>query len=359
MYIEGDPILKYKLMLKQHFETGISYLCITKQKRWKEYTGSGVRWKSLLDKIPSPILTHLLFTIDSSEELSLVAAYYSGLFDVVNNPDFANLVPEYGYEGNEFNFEMWKSSRTQEELLDFYATRAAGLRAFYEKDEGRQVKQSSSITMSELYASEVGEDIKRRISETLKAYSITEEGVLDYKRRGESNYRLYEDEPLRKEVASIRMTAMWDNMDMTTRDLRGNKVSVGRLNMSEEAKQNRAIKMTESLANSPARHTFNAKMKVDRIGKGNPASNLISYYGVDYTTAELQDHLRGSEVSFRSVRILLDAGGDSEVFYKKKVESKCKLDVPLVCEYCGFVSDTGIGFTRWHGEKCKMKGSKV
>jgi hypothetical protein len=88
---------KYKLMLKQHWETGISYLCITSLDDFRKYRGSGVRWTSLLKKNPGPIHTSLLFSTDNKEELAIVAEYYSNFHDVVNNPNFANLIPETGY----------------------------------------------------------------------------------------------------------------------------------------------------------------------------------------------------------------------------------------------------------------------
>ncbi len=64
-YELGDQVFQYKLMLKQHYETGISYLCITKQKNYEKYTGSGKRWKLLLSKIPSRLITTLLYTTDN------------------------------------------------------------------------------------------------------------------------------------------------------------------------------------------------------------------------------------------------------------------------------------------------------
>lgn len=106
---------KYKLMIKQHWETGISYLCITQTKDFRKYRGSGTRWIKLLKKYPGPIHTSLLFSTDDKDALSAVATYYSDLFDVVNNPNFANCVPEYGYVGNQGNLNMWWENATEEQ----------------------------------------------------------------------------------------------------------------------------------------------------------------------------------------------------------------------------------------------------
>ncbi len=54
-------------ILKRHYETGISYLCITKQDNYVKYTGFGKRWKKLLSKIPSRLITTLLYTTDGKD----------------------------------------------------------------------------------------------------------------------------------------------------------------------------------------------------------------------------------------------------------------------------------------------------
>lgn len=88
---------KYKLMLKTHYETGVHYLCITKKTDFRKYPGSGTGWKALLAKHPGPVFTCLLFSTDSKDELAEAGLHYSDFFDVVDNPDFANRIPESGY----------------------------------------------------------------------------------------------------------------------------------------------------------------------------------------------------------------------------------------------------------------------
>lgn len=99
---------RYFLLLKTHLETGVHYLCITKRSNPFSYKGSGVKWNRLLEKYPnSIILTKILFNTDDVTELTLVASHYSEAFNCVNNKDFANLVPELGYEGNQGNLDFW------------------------------------------------------------------------------------------------------------------------------------------------------------------------------------------------------------------------------------------------------------
>jgi general stress protein YciG len=101
-YKNKDHIYKHKLMLKCHWETGICYLCVTSKKDWKKYRGSGHRWLRLIKKHKSKIHTTLLFTSDDVEVFNNACFYYSELFDVVNNEDFANLIVETGYKERPF-----------------------------------------------------------------------------------------------------------------------------------------------------------------------------------------------------------------------------------------------------------------
>lgn len=92
----GNSIKKYKLMLKQHFDDGYNYLCITTKKDFIKYSGSGTIWKKYLNDNPSKILTTLIFTSDNFEEFCSVCNYYSDLLQVAKSDDFLNIIPERG-----------------------------------------------------------------------------------------------------------------------------------------------------------------------------------------------------------------------------------------------------------------------
>jgi len=106
---------KYKLMIKTHWDTGINYLCITKRKDYRQYKGSGVRWKKLLESHPGPVCTWLIFSSDDIDEFNLVCQYHSDFYNIPFNEDFANLVPEYGYEGNQGNLPAWWQCASEED----------------------------------------------------------------------------------------------------------------------------------------------------------------------------------------------------------------------------------------------------
>lgn len=102
LHRKSDPVKKYKLMLKCHWETGISYLCVTSKKKWETYKGSGLRWKKLLNKHKSKIDTTLIFTSDDKEEFNSACVFYSDFFDIVSDKNFANLIIETGYKDRPF-----------------------------------------------------------------------------------------------------------------------------------------------------------------------------------------------------------------------------------------------------------------
>jgi len=87
------------LMLKTHIITGMKYLCKTSRRDPFAYTGSGKIWKRHLKKYGSYFKTAILAECLTIKELKQKGIYYSKLWDVVNNHEFANLVQEQGDGG--------------------------------------------------------------------------------------------------------------------------------------------------------------------------------------------------------------------------------------------------------------------
>jgi hypothetical protein len=86
------------IYLKTHNETGLNYLGITKQNPYK-YIGSGTRWLNHLKKHGRKITTKVLFSSFDKKEVVEMGKFYSTLWDVVNNKEFANLKIEEGDGG--------------------------------------------------------------------------------------------------------------------------------------------------------------------------------------------------------------------------------------------------------------------
>lgn len=95
--------MQYYLLLKEHNNTGLKYLCkFTEGVKIKcpfKYKGSGKYWKRHLNKHGNNINTNILYKGNSEQELSAHAILWSNVYDVVNNKEFANLIPENGFDG--------------------------------------------------------------------------------------------------------------------------------------------------------------------------------------------------------------------------------------------------------------------
>ena len=73
-----------------------------------KYKGSGTLWKRHLKThniLISEIKSTILFETDNKDELKKMGLYYSELWDVVKNKEFANLIPEQGDGGNTGGFK--------------------------------------------------------------------------------------------------------------------------------------------------------------------------------------------------------------------------------------------------------------
>ena len=83
------------LYLKTHNLSGLKYLGQTKHNPLK-YNGSGVIWKKHLIKYGTDITTEILAECATQEEIRDIGMYYSDKWDIIDNPEFANLQEESG-----------------------------------------------------------------------------------------------------------------------------------------------------------------------------------------------------------------------------------------------------------------------
>lgn len=107
----------HKLMVKEHLDTNLKYLCYTQKSNHDEYLGSGKYWKKHLKKHGCNIKTTLLFESDNYEEFKKVALEYSNKFDVVNDRGWANEISEQGEGGNTVSNKMWITDGTNEKYI--------------------------------------------------------------------------------------------------------------------------------------------------------------------------------------------------------------------------------------------------
>lgn len=80
--------------------TGLKYLCKTSGKTDPYvYKGSGIRWLNHVKKYNPWIITCIIGSYKTKEELRDAGIYYSNLYNVVNDQSWANLTEEKGDGG--------------------------------------------------------------------------------------------------------------------------------------------------------------------------------------------------------------------------------------------------------------------
>lgn len=88
------------LYKKTHNVTGLKYLGQTRAIDPHKYKGSGKRWLLHIKKHGYDVTTEILKECKTPDELCQWGKYYSDLWSVATNPNWANLIPE---EGDKFN----------------------------------------------------------------------------------------------------------------------------------------------------------------------------------------------------------------------------------------------------------------
>jgi len=364
----------YSLMIKQHWDTGISYLCVTTKTNWVGYKGSGVRWKHLLASQPrSEILTTLLHTTDDRDEFNHICLHFSLLFDVVNNDNFSNLIPEFGYpDDTAFNFVSWWSAATEAQKLDCYSRRADSLRQWHDTDAGKEFRNRQSIRMVErmsspyikekmrsdaidFFSSPDGIILKDHISFMMQEWYKTEDGLAKIKRMSNFQSERMSDPEYRTHI-SEKMRTYWENMSDDEKADAGERTRQARLNMSPEAKKLRGERFSMNFKLDDTGEYINKsvganvnKMKITRIGAGNPNARKVVLFGIEYDcikTAELHSGLSYSEV-LRKVRKMTD-----DCYYVDGLPTQYMEFV--TCPHCNKIGKLSPAFKRWHFENCKL-----
>jgi hypothetical protein len=92
----------YKLMIKTHCITGLKYLCYTQKDDHESY-----HWRRHLREHGKIITTQLIFETNDYQEFVQVARQKSIEFNVVENPQWANLKHEEGDGGDTVSSLRW------------------------------------------------------------------------------------------------------------------------------------------------------------------------------------------------------------------------------------------------------------
>jgi hypothetical protein len=152
------------LYVKTHLKTGLKYLGKTTKSDPHLYPGSGRRWKLHLKKHGYDYDTEILKECQSEEELKFWGIYYSQLWNIVEDPQWANLTEETGSGGK--TVENFKHSEETKERI-----RQARL--------GKKLSQESKKKISDLRAGvswgKHSEETKEKIQKAQKGKRLTDE----------------------------------------------------------------------------------------------------------------------------------------------------------------------------------------
>lgn len=104
---------KYFLMVKMALGTNLKYLCQTSKPDPISYKGSGLRWLKHIKKHKSHIVTWVIESYNSKDDLKKSGIYYSDLWNIVESKDWANLKKEEGDGGGSGKIgRKWKVRNT-------------------------------------------------------------------------------------------------------------------------------------------------------------------------------------------------------------------------------------------------------
>lgn len=89
----------YYLYVKTHNKTGLKYLGKTENDNVEKYQGSGKFWKRHIKKHGYDVSTEIIGAFDCNNDLRIAGLFWSKKWNIVKNPQWANLKEETGDGG--------------------------------------------------------------------------------------------------------------------------------------------------------------------------------------------------------------------------------------------------------------------
>lgn len=337
--------MTYKLMIKTHTETKLKYLCITKKEKWETYSGSGVYWKKHLKKYGNTFTTELLYETDDYEEFVIQCLLASQFYDIVNSKEFANSIPEKGYdnihESGYTNFELWWMYASEDLKNTTIKKRNASIKEHHWSTTESASDISKKISdASIMYWSQYTLDERRLMTQTIR-----EKSKEFFNNKDSIEYQNYVEKQ-RRNTKLICANTPFEVLSERNRK--------HRLNMSDEAKEQRADKIREVYKTGKHDALFK-KMSEDRMGVDNPAAKIIVWYDIEYTKSQFYKMLKLENIDKILAENLLNDENMPNC-YKKYVDVVKEYPVDT-CPYCGKTNKKTSSFLRWHFENCKNKKS--
>lgn len=352
--------MTYRLMIKTHNTTELKYLCITKKEKYEEYLGSGTNWVKHLKKYGADISTVVLFQSEDYPEFLEACLYYSALYDVALSEEFANVVPERGYD-NYMGFNIGESNLT---TWWKYATEEVK-REVIEKRKRKQITNhwarggSKDSVIGKIRSSfnENAQEFIDNICEKLRQHGVVqwENSHIDERRalmqfawEGAAKFYADKESAKYKEWLKNVGNATRIRMANTPFEILSERSRKARLGLSLEKKQKRAEKI--GLAFERGCYDENIeRMKTERLGIKNPAARITVWFGEKYTASQFKK----LKLKKRYVEEMFKTRDDCYRDY----EENTKTYEILTCPHCNLQSNgkSPSGFKRWHFDNCRKR----
>jgi len=334
----------YRLMIKTHNITGLKYLCITKKKKYEKYSGSGIMWVRHLKKHGYSFSTEVLYESTNYPDFEEKCIYYSEILDVAKNKEFANIIPESGYDsadgisGNT-NFEIFWEKASEEVKLDIFARRAETLQVTHpanSEDTREEYIKTLQIAANKRFE-HMSLDERRTYTEKLR------KGQIEW-------FANLTDEEMQaySKSLSIGQKRRYSNMTEEDKQQYSAMMSQARLNTSEESKASRKLKIRAKYDTGIHDHLFE-RYSEERQGLNNPNAKIIVWMGKEYTKGKFE----GLKIPKAEQEQMFSEREDCYKTYNENV-----IYEQLTCPHCNKKSNITkmpTAFKRWHMENCKER----
>lgn len=332
--------MRYKLMIKTHLHTDMMYMCITKKDNWEKYLGSGLYWRRHLEKHGKHIKSELLYSCDDYDAFLEKCKYYSDMYDVANNPQFANLIPEYGYDNIADGWSNWWKNLTDNDKNEFVSRRAEKCRENHWSLGGNydSIRNKISQILKDKHKND-----PEFSADTVKVWHAGFSKMFTDKEEAYFNW---------KNSISAGMKNYFRSISDSERELIGKRNRASRLSLSEEKKVERARKIKLKYDSGVHAKLFDRYSK-ERRGTENPAAKLITYDDKVYTRSEFKIFLKDNDITKRDADIKLNDKNNTTSFYH---EYEVKDYGVTTCPHCSkYTNGKPSAFKRWHFDNCKEK----
>ncbi len=318
-------------------------MCITKRKNWNTYRGSGTRWNNICRKHGYDFTTELLYESDCYTDFLQKVKYYNDLYDVANSEEFANVIPENGYDSGIYgktNLEYFWENAVPEEKKLIYKRMGESIKKGHwaRKKYANQIKKKISLAQKNIWECVSYEE---RLEKTKR---VRELSLLFFANKNTQEY---------KNFCELKRKQTTEYMKSISKEELSRINSLARLNTSKENAEHRKLKIQQLYKTGKYNHIYE-EMSKTRIGVNNPNATIIVWDNIRFTLQDfklfcLQNNLTKEYVENRFNEY-------SSICYKIE-RSKIKYDT-ITCPVCNKQTNKKpSSFKRWHFENCRLRNN--